>query len=266
MSIRWAAGVIAGAAVAGLVVSGARAGLARGEEPTPEPSASPTGVPDDETSPTPTDDPQVEPTTSETPKPSSPAPTQHAEPLPAGSPVERSPAPAPNERPVPNPGEVEPEGGSGRGGTGAPRVLQSSATVAVVDDAFSPTELTVTVGTTVVWTIRGANPHTVTADDRSFDSGTLERGQTFAVTFDQPAVVPYYCQIHGEPGSGMTGVVNVRAAPTSTGPPPDDPTVEPDALARTGFGLAPLALGALALAVVGLGALRLGRRSMIGRG
>jgi len=86
------------------------------------------------------------------------------------------------------------------------------------------------------------------------------------VTFDQPGAVPYYCQIHGEPGSGMTGVVNVRAAPTSTGPPSDDSTVEPDALARTGFGLTPFALGALAFAVVGLGALRLGRRWMVGRG
>ncbi|MGQ0669935.1 MAG: cupredoxin domain-containing protein [Actinomycetota bacterium] len=92
------------------------------------------------------------------------------------------------------------------------RLAQGVVGAAAVDNRFQPMQLTVTIGSRVVWTNEGQNPHTVTADDRAFDSGTLESGQTFAVIFDEIGRVPYYCQVHGEPGSGMFGVVIVRAA------------------------------------------------------
>src|SRR5687768_8704241 len=43
--------------------------------------------------------------------------------------------------------------------------------VQVVDFAFEPAAVTVPAGTTVTWTNTGSRPHTVTADDGSFDSG-----------------------------------------------------------------------------------------------
>jgi hypothetical protein len=132
--------------------------------------------------------------------------------------------------------------------------------VEIVDDSFSPTQLTVTVGTTVIWTHRGRHPHTVTADDRSFDSGTLERGQTFSVALDKVDRVPYYCQIHGEPGSGMVGLVIVRAAP-GEGEDPGSPTPGAEVLAGTGLDPRPLGIAAIWMAIVGLVALRLGRRA-----
>ncbi len=53
-------------------------------------------------------------------------------------------------------------------------------------------------------------PHTVTADDGSFDSGTLNGGQSFSYTFEQPGEYPYYCALHGAPGGvGMAGTVTV---------------------------------------------------------
>lgn len=268
MRFRWTALAMAGAAVAVLVVSGARAGPARGQESAAEPSPSPTQEPTHEPSPSPTEVPGVTPTTSAPPAPTA-APSDTPEPAPVEPPVEESSTPgSPSVHPTPTPDEISGESEPGRGVTGTRRTLQSSSSVAAVDDAFAPAALTVTVGTTVVWSNRGQNPHTVTANDRAFDSGTLERGQTFSVTFDQPGTVPYYCQIHGEPGSGMTGVVNVRVAPAATEPPTEAPTSEPDALARTGLGfpLPPLVFGALGLAVAGLGALRLGRRRLGGRG
>lgn len=133
-----------------------------------------------------------------------------------------------------------------------------TASVDAIDDEFRPTSLTVTAGTTVVWTNQGQNPHTVTASDRAFDSGTLEPGQTFSVTFDEAGQVPYYCQIHGEPGSGMTGVVIVQAAPAEGGAE-GTPAPGSSDLPATGFDPIPLALAALVLAIAGLAVLRASR-------
>ena len=160
------------------------------------------------------------------------------------------------------PGDIGVAGGV----TGERSVRQAgqAASVAAVDNEFRPAQLTVTVGTTVVWTNQGQHPHTVTADDRAFDSGTLEGGQTFSATFDEVGRVPYYCQIHGEPGSGMIGVVIVQAASEDEADQ-GSPASESDPLARTGLDPIPLGIAALGLAIVGLVALRFGRAS-IGEG
>jgi len=149
------------------------------------------------------------------------------------------------------------------GVTGGRSVRQAgqAASVAAVDDEFRAAQLTVTVGTTVVWTNQGQHPHTVTANDRAFDSGTLEGGQTFSVTFDEVGGVPYYCQIHGEPGSGMTGLVIVQAA-SEDGADQGSPASGSDPLAGTGLDPIPLGIAALGLAFVGLFAIRFGRRPM----
>lgn len=41
-------------------------------------------------------------------------------------------------------------------------------------------------------------PHTVTADDGSFDSGTLVGGQSFTFTFTKPGTFAYRCTIHSQ--------------------------------------------------------------------
>jgi plastocyanin len=83
-------------------------------------------------------------------------------------------------------------------------------TVTIGDSFFNPGELTVQAGTTVTWVMDANFPHTVTADDGSFDSGTMNNGQSFSVIFDQTGEVPYYCSIHGGPGgSGMSGTITV---------------------------------------------------------
>jgi plastocyanin len=83
--------------------------------------------------------------------------------------------------------------------------------VKIVDDAFSPKTIGVAVGTTLVWTRSGTHPHTVTADDGSFDSGLLRGTDQFQRTFDAAGVFAYYCDVHGGPGgSGMSGVITVK--------------------------------------------------------
>jgi plastocyanin len=82
--------------------------------------------------------------------------------------------------------------------------------VNIVDSAFADPAISVGVGTTVTWTHVGNLPHTVTADDGSFDSGTLQRGATFSLTFDQPGTNAYYCRFHGGPGGlNMSGTIVV---------------------------------------------------------
>ena len=39
-------------------------------------------------------------------------------------------------------------------------------------------------------------PHTATADDSSFDTGDLDKGDSKSVTFDKPGTFTYYCRFH----------------------------------------------------------------------
>lgn len=83
--------------------------------------------------------------------------------------------------------------------------------VTILDSSYDPADLTVSVGTTVVWTMNANLPHTVTADDGSFDSGTLGDGESFSYTFEEAGEFPYYCAFHGGPlGAGMSGTVLVQ--------------------------------------------------------
>ncbi|MEX0985204.1 MAG: plastocyanin/azurin family copper-binding protein [Actinomycetota bacterium] len=199
----------------------------------------------------------------------SPDPTVSTSPTPIPLP-DPSPTPiAPLADPViPTPSDEAPATSptpAGAAGEGRARAGDRTA-AAAQDNRFAPRELTVTAGTGVVWTNEGQNLHTVTADDRAFDSGTLQSGQNFAVTFDTVGRFPYYCQIHGEPGSGMFALVIVQPAQVEgTGSPPPGPTDDTGGTAATGFDPTWLALLAGSLGV-GLLSLRLGRaRSGEGR-
>jgi plastocyanin len=65
--------------------------------------------------------------------------------------------------------------------------------------AFSPKELTVPVGTTVTWTNRDEEPHTVVTPGggpAAFKSGALDGGDQFSFTFTKPGTYRYFCSIH----------------------------------------------------------------------
>ncbi len=75
-------------------------------------------------------------------------------------------------------------------------------TVTIESFAYSPAELTVPVGTTVVWTNEDDVAHTVTAgtpdapEPDLFDSGSLGSGESFSFTFDEPGSFAYFCTLH----------------------------------------------------------------------
>ena len=85
--------------------------------------------------------------------------------------------------------------------TTAPAATSSASSsagteVSIANFAFSPDTLTVKVGTTVKWTNNDSTTHTVTADDKSFDSGNLDPGKSFSFTFKQAGTFSYHCSIH----------------------------------------------------------------------
>jgi plastocyanin len=77
--------------------------------------------------------------------------------------------------------------------------------VAITDFNYEPADLEVEAGTTVTFTNEDGFAHTVTAKDKSFDSGNLDEGATFEHTFDEPGTYAYLCAIH----NSMTGTVTV---------------------------------------------------------
>ena len=81
--------------------------------------------------------------------------------------------------------------------------------------AFSPTPLDVLPGETVEWVNISERPHTVTADDETFDSGELPGGDRFEITFTAVGAYSYHCRLH----AGMVGEVNVRRVTLGTLPP-----------------------------------------------
>lgn len=68
--------------------------------------------------------------------------------------------------------------------------------VTIANFSFSPTPLTVKVGSTVTWTNQDSVAHTVTADDGSFESSHIGGGGTFTQTFAKAGTFAYHCSIH----------------------------------------------------------------------
>jgi plastocyanin len=77
--------------------------------------------------------------------------------------------------------------------------------VAMQTSAFAPLTVSVLTGDTVAWNNPSFLPHTVTARDGSFASGTVGHGGSFSANFPNAGAYAYYCQIH----PFMTGQVDV---------------------------------------------------------
>ena len=74
------------------------------------------------------------------------------------------------------------------------------------DLKYLPARLEITAGTIVEWTNNDPLVHTVTADDRSWDSGPIEPGKTFRRRFATAGTFAFHCTPH----PFMKGVVVVR--------------------------------------------------------
>jgi uncharacterized repeat protein (TIGR01451 family) len=61
---------------------------------------------------------------------------------------------------------------------------------------YAPDNITIKAGDTITWTNDGSLVHTVTPDDKSFDSGVLNKGDAWTHTFDSPGTYTYHCTPH----------------------------------------------------------------------
>lgn len=83
--------------------------------------------------------------------------------------------------------------------------------VSAKDFEFDAKTVTIKAGECVQWEMTGSAPHTVTADDKSYDSLTLGKGKMFSHTYATAGTYPYYCTLHGSAGGkGMAGTVVVN--------------------------------------------------------
>lgn len=70
---------------------------------------------------------------------------------------------------------------------------------------FDPPRISVHAGDSITFTNAGKETHTVTADDGSFDLGTIDPGATKALRFDRAVTFAYHCSLH----PWMKGTVTV---------------------------------------------------------
>jgi len=86
-------------------------------------------------------------------------------------------------------GEAQ-QGGGGGGGGGADAV-------SIKGFKYAPPQATVKAGSKVTFTNDDGAPHTATdTATGAFDTGTLNRGQSKAVTLQQPGTINYVCELH----------------------------------------------------------------------
>jgi plastocyanin len=78
----------------------------------------------------------------------------------------------------------------------APGVTSVRPIVHIKDFAFVPATITVMAGQSVLFVQDDQTPHTVTASDKSFDSGNLDQHQSWAHPFAKPGTYTYVCAYH----------------------------------------------------------------------
>jgi plastocyanin len=85
---------------------------------------------------------------------------------------------------------------------------ESSATVTIDNFAYAPAQITVAVGTRVVWTNGDDIPHTVTdaGQPRAYKSAALDTDEVFSYIFRTPGTYQYFCSLHPH----MQGTVVVK--------------------------------------------------------
>ena len=87
---------------------------------------------------------------------------------------------------------------------GQPVTNGEEAEIVIQNFAFNPSVLTIAKGTTVIWTNQDSDPHVITSN--TFNSGNLNRGDSFEFKFDTEGSFDYFCGIHPE----MTGKIIVN--------------------------------------------------------
>ncbi len=79
---------------------------------------------------------------------------------------------------------------------GSIAAAQTTHAVTIKGFAFEPANLSIKAGDSVIFTNEDSAPHTATADNGSFDTGRLDRGQASTVSFSGSGSFSYFCAFH----------------------------------------------------------------------
>jgi plastocyanin len=113
----------------------------------------------------------------------------------------------------------------------SPAPAATEAPIEITDQGFTPDSIEIAGGDVVEWRNTDQVAHTVTAENGSFDSGPLEPGASFSLTFE--AAGSYTYSSTGEGERAWIATVVVREAPDAEQPPTEDPpdetVIDPDA-------------------------------------
>jgi plastocyanin len=71
-----------------------------------------------------------------------------------------------------------------------------SATIDIKSFKFKPVAIAVQKGGRLTWTNSDSAAHTATADDRSFDTQTIDQGKSKSVSFSAAGTFAYHCDFH----------------------------------------------------------------------
>lgn len=80
--------------------------------------------------------------------------------------------------------------------TTGPAAPVAGDAISIDNFAFTPATLTVRAGSTVTWTNRDEEPHTVVANNGAFHSPGMGSQATFSYTFAKAGTFDYVCSIH----------------------------------------------------------------------
>jgi len=71
-----------------------------------------------------------------------------------------------------------------------------TATIQIDNFRFTPPDLTVAAGTTVIWKNRDDSPHRVADKNGTFASAALDTDDSYSRSFATPGIYHYFCSIH----------------------------------------------------------------------
>lgn len=81
--------------------------------------------------------------------------------------------------------------------TGTQKILtKTNFDIKIKGFSFQPRGISVRVGATITWTNLDMAPHSITADDGTFDSGLISSDKVYSRTFDKPGIFHYHCTLH----------------------------------------------------------------------
>jgi plastocyanin len=87
-----------------------------------------------------------------------------------------------------------------------PAAAARSHTVTIENVQYNPVSLTGWRGERIVWVNKDLFPHTVTATDKAFDSGSIDVSKSWTFLAKKPGTFSYSCTFHPT----MKGTIEVK--------------------------------------------------------